>query len=245
MSAEDKSRNASFAVSVWQDFNYPPLVAVVDGTRKCLASWRESGLMGSEESMNVPNRLTISRFVLTFAFLVVIFAKLRFYETVALVLFGVAGLTDYFDGKIARRDHLITNFGILMDPLADKIMVCSAFIAFVGCRWAPAWMVVIIVAREFAITGLRLLAASKSLVLAADRLGKHKTIAQIVAIISVLVLHGCGQWGVVGDFFSFNLIWGPWVSWFAWLSLWVAVILTLISGVVYLWRNRGLYLADL
>jgi CDP-diacylglycerol---glycerol-3-phosphate 3-phosphatidyltransferase len=195
--------------------------------------------------MNVPNRLTISRFVLTFAFLAVIFAKPRCYETIALALFSVAALTDYYDGKIARRDHLITNFGILMDPLADKIMVCSAFIAFVGSGWTPAWMVVIIVTREFAITGLRLLAASKNLVLAAERFGKHKTISQIVAIISLLVLHSHQQWGVVGKLFSFKVIWGPWLVWFARLSLWAAVILTFTSGVIYLWRNRHLYLADL
>src|SRR5882724_9349993 len=108
--------------------------------------------------MNVPNKLTVSRFVLTIAFLVVMFSEMHFYETIALLLFSVASLTDYFDGKIARRDKLITNFGILMDPLADKILVCSAFIAFVGLGWMPAWMVVIIVARELAITGLRLLA---------------------------------------------------------------------------------------
>jgi CDP-diacylglycerol--glycerol-3-phosphate 3-phosphatidyltransferase len=195
--------------------------------------------------MNVPNKLTISRFVLTFAFLAVIFAEPKFYETIALALFSVAGLTDYFDGKIARRDNLITNFGILMDPLADKIMVCSAFIAFVGSGWTPAWMVVIIVARELAITGLRLLAASKNLVLAAEGFGKHKTISQIVAIISMLVLHGYPQWGVVGQLFSVNIIWGPWVAWFAPLALWVAVILTFTSGVIYLWRNRRLYLVDL
>src|SRR5271170_1568203 len=111
--------------------------------------------------MNVPNKLTISRFALTVAFLAVVFADFRFHETVALALFSAAGLTDYFDGKIARRDNLITNFGILMDPLADKILVCSAFIAFVGLGWMPAWMVIVIVARELAITGLRLLAASK------------------------------------------------------------------------------------
>jgi len=195
--------------------------------------------------MNVPNKLTISRFVLTLAFLVVIFAKPRFYETIALLLFSVAGLTDYFDGKIARRDNLITNFGILMDPLVDKIMVCSAFIAFVGCGWVPAWMVVIVVARELTITGLRLLAASKHLVLAAERFGKHKTISQIVAIISILVLYSYLQWGVVGKIFAINIIWGPWVTWFAPLSLWVAVILTFISGVIYLWRNRSLYLVDI
>jgi CDP-diacylglycerol---glycerol-3-phosphate 3-phosphatidyltransferase len=195
--------------------------------------------------MNVPNRLTLSRFVLTIAFLAVIFAKPRFYETISLALFSVAGLTDYFDGKIARRDRLITNFGILMDPLADKILVCSAFIAFVDCRWTPAWMVVIIVARELAITGLRLLAASKNLVLAAENFGKHKTISQIVAIISILVLHSYQQWGVVGAIFGVNIIWGPWVDWFAPLSLWVAVTLTFTSGVIYLWRNRRLYLSDL
>src|SRR5271170_5406938 len=164
--------------------------------------------------MNVPNKLTISRFVLTVAFLAVVFAMPPHFETFGLALFSVAGLTDYFDGKIARRDHLITHFGILMDPLADKIMVCSAFIAFVGCGWTPAWMVVIIVARELAITGLRLLAASKNLVLGAERFGKHKTISQIVAIVSVLVLYSHQQWGVIGKFFAFPIFWGPWVVWF-------------------------------
>src|SRR5271163_3621340 len=159
----------------------------------------------SESPMNVPNRLTISRFVLTFAFLAVIFAKPPYYETISLALFSVAGLTDYFDGKIARRDGLITNFGILMDPLADKIMVCSAFIAFVGLGWVPAWMVVIVVARELLSPGLRLLAASKNLVLAAERFGKHKTISQIVAIISLLVQHGYDQWNDLGKVYSFDV----------------------------------------
>src|SRR3954453_10858954 len=111
--------------------------------------------------MNVPNKLTISRFALTAAFLAVFFSQFPLGNTVALVLFSAAGLTDYFDGKIARRDKLITNFGVLMDPLADKILTCSAFIAFVDQNLMPAWMAVLIVARELAITGLRLLAASK------------------------------------------------------------------------------------
>ncbi|MGA3180554.1 MAG: CDP-diacylglycerol--glycerol-3-phosphate 3-phosphatidyltransferase, partial [Verrucomicrobiota bacterium] len=122
--------------------------------------------------MNVPNQLTVSRFVLTVAFLLVVFSSFPYHESIALLLFSAASLTDYFDGRIARRDKLITNFGILMDPLADKILVCSAFIAFVGLGWMQAWMVVIVVARELSITGLRLLAASKSLVLAAERFGK-------------------------------------------------------------------------
>ena len=129
--------------------------------------------------MNLPNKLTLSRFVLTVAFLAAMFSHLPYRETLALVFFVAAGVSDFLDGQIARRRKLITNFGILMDPLADKIMVCSAFIAFIELEWIEAWMVVIVVARELAITGLRLLAASKNVVLAAERYGKHKTISQI------------------------------------------------------------------
>src|SRR5687768_8065829 len=124
--------------------------------------------------MNLPNKLTIARFILTVVFLALFFNPFRYGDTIALLVFAAASLTDYFDGKIARRDKLITNFGILMDPLADKILICSAFIAFVGRDLMPAWMVVIIVARELAITGLRLLAAAKNLVIAAEKYGKHK-----------------------------------------------------------------------
>src|SRR5215467_5006975 len=181
--------------------------------------------------MNLPNKLTISRFILTVAFLAVMFSRVRFHETIALVLFVAGGITDFLDGQIARRNKLITNFGILMDPLADKIMVCSAFIAFVGLEWIPAWMVVIIVARELAITGLRLLAASKNVVLAAERYGKHKTISQIVAIISILVLASYEQWGALGDaVFGIPVFGAPWIKWFAQISVWVAVGLTFVSG---------------
>jgi CDP-diacylglycerol--glycerol-3-phosphate 3-phosphatidyltransferase len=196
--------------------------------------------------MNLPNKLTLSRFALTVAFLAVMFAEFRFHATIALLLFSAASLTDYFDGKIARRDKLITNFGILMDPLADKIMVCSAFIAFVGLKWIPAWMVVVIVARELAITGLRLLAASKHVVLAAEGYGKHKTISQIVAIISILVFHSYLDWDGLGTaVFGFGIFGRPWIEWFEPLSIWTAVALTIISGTLYLWRNRQLYLQDL
>ncbi len=196
--------------------------------------------------MNLPNKLTISRFVLTLAFLAVMFSKVRFHETIALALFIAGGVTDFFDGHIARRDKLITNFGILMDPLADKILVCSAFIAFVGLEWIPAWMVIIVVTREFAITGLRLLAASKNVVLAAEGYGKNKTISQIVAIISLLVLNSYQQWGAPGSaVFGARIGGEAWVHWFTELAIWVAVLLTFVSGWLYLWRNRALYLADL
>src|SRR2546421_9738511 len=163
--------------------------------------------------MNLPNKLTLSRFVLTVAFLIVMFSRMPFHETIALILFVAGGISDFLDGQIARRRKLITSFGILMDPLADKIMVCSAFIAFIELDWIRAWMVVIVVARELAITGLRLLAASKNVVLAAEGYGKHKTVSQIIAIISILVWQSYGQWGAFGPaIFGWHLIGNtPWI----------------------------------
>ena len=197
--------------------------------------------------MNLPNKLTVSRFILTIAFLAVMFSRVRYYMSIALVLFVAAALSDYLDGQIARRRKLITNFGILMDPLADKIMVCSAFIAFVGLNWIPAWMVVVVVARELAITGLRLLAVSKNVVLAAEGYGKHKTISQMVAIIAILLMACYNEWGAVGSaIFGFHFPGQqPWIEWFAELAKWVAVALTFTSGWTYLWRNRAIYLQDL
>src|SRR5215831_16490112 len=174
------------------------------------------------------------------------FSRMPYHETIALAFFVAAGISDFLDGQIARRRNLITNFGILMDPLADKIMVCSAFIAFVELGWFKAWMAVIVVARELAITGLRLLAASKNVVLAAEGYGKHKTISQIVAIISILVLASYHQWGPLGPaVFGIGVFGAPWIKWFTQISIWVAVGLTFVSGWLYLWRNRALYLDDM
>src|SRR5258707_8181154 len=196
--------------------------------------------------MNLPNKLTISRFILTVAFIEVMFSRVRFHETIALALFVAAGISDFLDGQIARRQNLITNFGILMDPLADKIMVCSAFIAFVGLNWIPAWMVVVIVARELAITGLRLLAASKNVVLAAEGYGKHKTISQIVAIIAILVVASYPQWGTFGQaIFGCGLFGEPWSFCFTEAAKWLAGGLTFFWGGLFLWRNRPLCFQDL
>jgi CDP-diacylglycerol--glycerol-3-phosphate 3-phosphatidyltransferase len=195
--------------------------------------------------MNLPNKLTVSRFLLTIAFVAAIYSPIRFHETIAMVLFITAAITDYYDGMIARRDQLITNFGILMDPLVDKILVCSAFIAFVGRGWLPAWMAVIIVARELAVTGLRLLAASKNVVLSAEALGKHKTTMQIIAIISTLVCGSYTQWGEWSKtFFGFHVFSMPWVDFVTIVSQWLAVFLTLLSGASYMWRNSHLYMQD-
>jgi CDP-diacylglycerol--glycerol-3-phosphate 3-phosphatidyltransferase len=209
-------------------------------------------------AVNLPNKLTVSRFVLTAAFLWAIFSRSPVNDTLALVFFCAAGLTDFLDGRIARQRNLITNFGVLMDPLADKILTCSAFIALVERHMqhipeaslvlgslalrpkVEAWMVVIIVARELAITGLRLLAASKNVVLAAERYGKHKTISQIVAIIALLVMEAYAEWWP----WLAGLL-KPWVPMFALLVVWLTVILTATSGILYLWRNRALYLQEM
>lgn len=212
--------------------------------------------------MNLPNKLTTSRFVLTAAFLWAMFSRSAVNDTLALVFFALAGVTDFLDGRIARKRKLITNFGTLMDPLADKIMTCSAFIALIERHMrsmlagdlppvlhlggypiyakVEAWMVVIIVARELGITGLRLLAASRNVVLAAERYGKHKTISQIAAIIALLVMDAYGEWWPwLHNLFS------PWTPLFALLTLWLTVVLTATSGVLYLWRNRELYLREM
>ena len=197
--------------------------------------------------MNLPNKLTVFRFVLTALFLWALFSPIQYNDTLALVLFSMAGATDFLDGWLARRHRLITNFGILMDPLADKIMTCSAFIAFVeSTRLNPnapvkvaAWMVIIIVARELTITGMRLLAASKKIVIAADNFGKIKTVFQIVTIIALLITDATNEWGP-----WLQNIFQPWVAGFAQLALWVTVVLTAVSGLIYLWRNRALYLSD-
>jgi len=198
--------------------------------------------------MNLPNKLTVSRFGLTVLFLWAVFSKFAYNDTLALIFFCLAGITDFLDGRIARARKLITNFGILMDPLADKIMVCSAFIAFVESTHlrpdAPvkvgAWMVVIIVGRELAITGLRLLAASKNILLAAERYGKHKTISQIVCVIALLVVDASEEWPT-----ALKNIFMPWTPVFAEIMLWITVGLTALSGIIYLWRNRALYLDDM
>jgi len=204
--------------------------------------------------MNLPNKLTVSRFALTVVFLAVVLSRSPINDSLALVFFSIASITDFLDGEIARRRNLITSFGKLMDPLADKILICSAFIALVerghfdpSAAFPPkipavtveAWMVVLIVARELAITGMRLLAAAKNVVLAAERWGKHKTISQIVAIISLLVLDAHVEWWP-----WLQGLFAGWVAVFAKISLWVAVVLTAISGIIYLWKNRELYMSD-
>ncbi|MCR5517639.1 MAG: CDP-diacylglycerol--glycerol-3-phosphate 3-phosphatidyltransferase [Lachnospiraceae bacterium] len=133
--------------------------------------------------MNLPNKLTILRVLLIPVFLLCL---LNEYNILALIIFVIASLTDMLDGKIARKYNLVTNFGKFMDPLADKLLVSSALISFVGLGRMPIWIVVVIISREFIISGFRLVAADKGVVIAASMWGKVKTVTQMVMIIVLL-----------------------------------------------------------
>src|SRR6059036_2106264 len=138
--------------------------------------------------MNWANRITLSRLALTVLFVVALNSSWQYARTAALVIFLIAGLTDLIDGEIARRYGLITNFGKLMDPLVDKIMIAAAFISLVPLKAIPAWAATTVVARDFLITGLRLMASAQGHILPAERLGKQKTSWQVVTVIFFLAL---------------------------------------------------------
>ena len=189
--------------------------------------------------MNLPNRLTVARFFLTLGFVAALSVQWRYGHTVALLLFLLGSLTDYADGYIARRYGMVTDFGKLMDPLVDKIMIAGAFICLVSppSRAIPAWAVVVIISREFLITGLRLLAASKGSILPAEALGKHKTGWQIATVIFFLCLLAAREFDGLG--LSAALL-DDAQSYLGTPLIGIALGLTLYSGGGYLWKNREL-----
>ena len=191
--------------------------------------------------MNWANRLTLSRLGLTILFVIALNLEWQFGRTLALALFIVAGITDFFDGEIARRYRFVTNFGKLMDPLVDKIMIAAAFISLVPLKAVPAWAATIVVGRDFLITGLRLLASANGKVLPAESLGKHKTSWQIVTVVFFLILLAAQELRYA-DASSF---W--WMrAWYEGGSalVWVTVALTLYSGLGYAWRHRSVVLTE-
>lgn len=185
--------------------------------------------------MNLPNKLTVARLILAAFFVAVLSVPMRYNHTIALVLFLVASLTDYLDGAIARKWKLITDFGKLLDPLADKILTASAFICLANYGALPAWVVIIIISREFLITGLRLLASAKGVVLPAEKLGKHKTAWQMITIIYFLILLALGDW--VSSPYAWEA--AAW-SFGAGVLVGITVLLTVYSGIAYFYKNRQL-----
>jgi CDP-diacylglycerol---glycerol-3-phosphate 3-phosphatidyltransferase len=191
--------------------------------------------------MNWANRLTLSRLVLTVLFVLSLNSSWEYARTAALILFLVAGITDFIDGEVARRYAIITNFGKLMDPLVDKIMMAAAFISLVPLNAVPAWAATAVVARDFLITGLRLMATSKGRVLPAERLGKQKTSWQIITVIFFLALLSTAELRATSE----TETW--W--WRAWneagpILVWITVALTVYSGLGFAWRHRELIAPD-
>ncbi len=191
--------------------------------------------------MNWANRLTVSRLGLTILFVLALNSEWRFGYTAALVLFVLAGVTDFFDGEIARRYQYVTNFGKLMDPLVDKIMMAAAFISLVPLKAIPAWAATIVVARDFLITGLRLMASTQGQVLPAEKLGKHKTSWQIVTVIFFLVLLAVRELRYAdGESDWWTRAWDQGGG----ALVWITVALTLYSGLRYAWRHRAIVVTD-
>lgn len=177
----------------------------------------------------------MARLGLTVIFVACLSVTFAFNHTLALLVFVTATITDYLDGVIARRRGLITDFGKLMDPLADKILTAAAFVCLIPYGALPAWVVIVIVAREFLITGLRLLAGAKGVVLPAEKLGKHKTGWQMATIIFFLILLALGDWN------SARLAWTG-VAWnqVGPVIVGITTVLTVYSGAGYFWKNRAL-----
>lgn len=190
--------------------------------------------------MNLPNAITVSRLVLTAVFVAATTAESVAGAWVALVSFIIAAASDFLDGWLARKLNLVTSMGKLLDPLADKILVCSAFVYLSAQELCPVWVTVVILAREFLVTGLRQLAVEAGHVMAADHLGKWKTTMQLTFCITCLVhLALVGQSEANPAFALFAKLSDP-SSWLAPASMWLALGLTILSGWNYLWQSRGL-----
>lgn len=192
--------------------------------------------------MNLPNKLTLVRMILVPVFLLFISVEsIPYGFTLATVVFAIAAYTDHLDGKIARRDNLITNFGKFMDPLADKLLVTSALIALVDYNLIGAWIVVVIIAREFAVSGLRTIAASEGVVIAASMWGKIKTTTQIIAIISLLIKLISMKEAYMMDFFQSAPFLSSFFKIFPPVMIYVAVFFTIMSGMDY-FKNGWAYI---
>ncbi|AGC49789.1 CDP-diacylglycerol-glycerol-3-phosphate 3-phosphatidyltransferase [Lawsonia intracellularis N343] len=168
--------------------------------------------------LNLANSITLVRTVFVIPIIVLLYFEGPITCFLATLLFCIASVTDYLDGHIARKENMVTSFGKFLDPLADKLLICSILIMFVKLDWVPAWVTIIIIGRELAVTGLRAIAADEGIIIAADNYGKIKTILQMVAIVPLLLHYSL--FGI--DFYKIGLF-----------LLYIALILTVLSGVKY------------
>ena len=172
--------------------------------------------------MNTPNKLTVMRMILVPVLVVFMLTGWGgdANRYITLVIFAGASITDWFDGYLARKHNLVTNFGKFMDPLADKLLVCSALICMIEMKRLDAWVVIVIIAREFIISGFRLIAAENGVVIAANYWGKFKTVSQMIMII-LLILNFGGVFDILEQIF-----------------IWLSVALTVISLMTYIMQNK-------
>lgn len=202
--------------------------------------------------MNLANKLTLLRVILVPVFVVLMAIDTFWCNIFALIIFIIASITDYYDGVIARQQNTVTTFGVFLDPLADKLLITSAFVSFVAIPGLqiPAWMVIAVIAREFIITGLRSLGSSKNVIIPANIFGKVKTTTQITAIITILVILITES--ILMKFFKitqYDLFemtgWKYLAGWILinlpyWL-MFVVTILTLYSGINYIFQNKDVF----
>ncbi len=181
--------------------------------------------------MNTPNKLTLLRILLVPVFLLFFLCEgIPLHSVWALVVFALASTTDAMDGHIARSRNLITNFGKFLDPVADKVLVFAALVAFIDFGWASSVAVIIMIAREFLVSSLRMVAADNGTVIAAGKLGKLKTAVTMASIVAVLVLSAVMEFGLLEEF--------P-IGTISNILVWVSAAITVVSGIEYLWNNRS------
>ena len=171
--------------------------------------------------MNLPNKLTIARVICVPIFVVLYYLDLNLW---ACIVFVIASITDMLDGRIARSRNLVTNFGKIMDPLADKVLVYAAFCLFIEKGVMPGWMLIIILAREFAVSGMRTVAASQGTVVAAGMTGKIKTVLQMFAVIFLLLAPYAKALDIIGK-----------------VLLWASLVMTIVSGAEYIIKTKNVF----
>lgn len=187
------------------------------------------------QKLNLPNKLTLIRMFLSPIYLALMLIEFPYHYIVALAVFAVASLTDMLDGKIARKNNLITVFGKLLDPLADKMLTTAALLAFMREGWCSIWIVMIVLTREFAVAGVRLIATAQGIVIPANYWGKAKTVSQMVFTIIIMLL---AELDATFDIFA-NAGWFT-LARVSNIMLWITAVLTVVSGITYFVDSKKL-----
>ena len=187
------------------------------------------------QKLNLPNKLTLIRMFLAPIYLALMLIEFPYHYIVALAVFVVASLTDMLDGKIARKNNLITVFGKLLDPLADKMLTTAALLAFMREGWCSIWIVMIVLTREFAVAGVRLIATAQGIVIPANYWGKAKTVSQMVFTIVIMLL---AELDATFDIFA-NAGWFT-LARVSNIMLWITAVLTVVSGITYFVDSKKL-----